>query len=99
VIINLSASDLQVPYAFSPNGDGINDEFRVAYISLKQFKCWVFNRWGRQIFVWTDPQKGWDGTINGRPAAQGAYFYIIEATGSDGKKYKQKGSINLLRGK
>ncbi len=95
--IKVSDSDIQVPYAFSPNGDGINDEFRVAYRSIVSFKCWVYNRWGKQVFFWTDPQKGWDGKINGKAASQGAYFYIIEAKGADGKEHSRKGNINLLR--
>jgi gliding motility-associated-like protein len=95
----VSDSDLQVPFAFTPNGDGKNDEFRVAYRSLATFKCWIFNRWGKQIYFWTDPQKGWDGNIGRRPASTGGYMYVIEAVGTDGKKFKKKGIVNLLRGK
>ncbi len=58
ITVKVSDSDIQVPYAFSPNGDGINDEFRVAYRSIISFKCWVYNRWGKQVYFWTDPQKG-----------------------------------------
>lgn len=97
VTITVVESGIEVPRAFTPNGDGKNDEFRVAYKSLSEFRCWVFNRWQQQIYYWNDPQKGWDGTINGRPAKPGAYFYIIEAVGTDGVKYKRKGDINLLR--
>jgi len=99
VIIKVVESRLEVPRVFTPNGDGKNDEFRVAYKSLVEFRCWVFNRWQQKVFYWTDPQKGWDGKINGRPATQGAYFYVIEALGADGEKYNLKGNINLLRGK
>lgn len=99
VAIKIVESALEVPGAFSPNGDGINDEFRVGYKSLAEFKCWVFNRWQQKVFFWTDPQKGWDGRINGKPATEGAYFYVIEATGTDGANHDKKGCINLLRGK
>ena len=94
----VSESALYVPNVFTPNGDGLNDEFRVAYKSLLTFQCWVFNRWGRQVYYWTDPMKGWDGNINGKKATPGPYFYVIKATGSDKKVYKLKGDINLLRG-
>lgn len=97
VMVDVSDSEIQVPYAFSPNGDGINDEFRVAYRSLTSFHCWVYNRWGRKVFEWTDPQKGWDGKINGKDASEGAYIYLIEAVGTDKKEYKLKGTTNLLR--
>ncbi|HBZ34236.1 MAG TPA: hypothetical protein DEO38_03945 [Bacteroidales bacterium] len=92
----IGTSDLQVPNVFTPNGDGQNDEFRIAYQSLTEFQCVIFNRWGRKIYQWSDPTKGWDGTINGKDAAPGTYFYIIKARGTDGKKYKKAGDINLI---
>lgn len=99
VSISVSTSDLQVPNVFTPNGDGINDEFRVAYKSLISFDARIYNRWGRMVYHWNDPQKGWDGTIGGKKAPVGAYFYVIKAVGADGIKYSKKGDINLLRGK
>jgi len=98
VTVIVTESEIYVPNVFTPNGDGFNDEFRVAYKSLITFQCWVFNRWGRQVYTWTDPTKGWDGNINGKKATPGPYFYVIKATGSDKKVYKLKGDINLLRG-
>ena len=86
VNVQISESYLAVPNVFTPNGDGKNDEFRVAYRSLKEFHCWVYNRWGKLVYEWTDPSKGWDGTINGRPAAEGAYYYVIRALGTDAAK-------------
>ena len=81
--ISISESMVVVPNVFTPNGDGANDEFRVAYRSLKEFHCWVYNRWGHLVFHTTNPDKGWDGNIGGRPAAEGAYFYVIRALGTD----------------
>jgi gliding motility-associated-like protein len=97
ITVITSVSEIYVPNVFTPNGDGFNDEFRVAYNSLISFQCWVYNRWGRQVYYWNDPTKGWDGNINGKKAVPGAYFYIIKAVGSDKKVYKLKGDINLLR--
>jgi len=100
VTVKITTSDIQVPPVFTPdNGDELNDEFRVAYKSILSFKCWIFNRWGRQLYFWTDPQKGWDGTINGKKAKEGAYLYVIEAVGADGEKHSRKGVVHLLRGK
>lgn len=82
-LLSVSESMLIVPNVFTPNGDGMNDEFRVVYRSIKEFHCWVYNRWGHKVYEWTDPAKGWDGTIGGKPAAEGAYYYVIRALGTD----------------
>lgn len=98
--IEISDSFMDVPNAFSPGtSPGINDEFRIAYRSIVSFKCWIFNRWGNQLYYWTDPAKGWDGKKGGKYVAPGVYFYVIEAKGSDGESYNKKGSINILRPK
>ena len=105
--ISVLESLLEVPNAFSPNGDGINDEFRVIFKSLKSYNITIFNRWGRVVYKSTDPSKGWDGRIGGKVAAAGTYYYVIEAVGADihtegkykGKsiEYKKKGHINLFK--
>lgn len=105
--ISVLESLLDVPNAFSPNGDGINDEFRVVFKSLKTYNIVIYNRWGRVVYKSDDPSKGWDGRIGGRVAAAGTYYYIIEATGTDkyqeGKhkgqnvRYSKKGHINLFK--
>ena len=106
--VKVLESYIEAPNAFSPNGDGINDEWRVAYKSIERYQCIVQNRWGRTVFKSTDPGKGWDGTIGGRPAAEGTYYYVIVAYGTDKfpethrksgqqTKYKLSGDINLFR--
>ncbi len=97
VDIVVSESQIYAPNVFTPNDDGKNDEFRVAYQSIVEFEGTIINRWGRVLFKWNNPEKGWDGKINGKPASEGTYFYIINAKGSDDKKYKLKGHINLFR--
>jgi len=99
VDFELHSSLLLVPNVFTPNGDGVNDEFRVAYRSICEFHCWVYNRWQHLVYQWDDPAKGWDGTFLGKKEPDSAYFYVIEAKGCDGIKYKLKGTVNLLRGK
>lgn len=99
-IIKISESQLKVPNAFSPNGDGINDVFRVTYKSLIKFNAYVFNRWGQQLYHWamSNIDDGWDGTFKGKQVKDGVYFIVIEAEGADGRKFKHKGDINILRG-
>ena len=99
--IAISESLLMVPNVFTPNGDGMNDEFRVAYRSIREFHCWIYNRWGHLVYSWDDPAKGWDGTINGRPAPEGAYYYVIRALGTDAatNEYMNKISYNKKKKK
>ena len=96
----ISESSLKIPNFFSPDGSpGINDVFKVKYKSLVKFKATIFNRWENKIYEWSDPEEGWDGKYNGKYVTPGVYFYVIEATGSEGKKYKKGGSITILRSK
>lgn len=96
--INTSESSLQVPNVFTPeSASGNNQVFKVAYKSILKFEGWIFNRWGNQLFHWTNPADGWDGKVNGKVVPTGAYYYVIEAEGVGGKKYKLKGDINVLR--
>lgn len=96
--INTSESSLEVPNVFTPGSEtGNNLIFKVAYKSIVKFEGWVFNRWGNQLFHWTNPADGWDGTFNGKIVPTGAYYYVIDAEGVGGKKYKLKGDINVLR--
>ena len=98
--IQITESFLDVPNAFSPGTTpGFNDEFRVAYKSLVRYKIWIFNRWGNELWHSSNPAQGWDGKKGGKYVPPGVYFYVIEATGSDGIKYNRKGSINILRPK
>lgn len=81
--VHIAESYLNVPNVFTPNGDGANDEFRVDYKSIVEYHIWVYNRWNKLVYESTNPMEGWDGNIGGRPAAAGAYFYVIRAKGVD----------------
>ena len=85
--------------AFSPDGDGTNDEFTfLENHAIKDFKVIVYNRWGNKIYQWSDPKKGWDGKDeSGNPVKNGVYFYLMNATGENGKEYEHKGSLSLYR--
>ncbi len=98
--LKISESVLNVPNAFTPNGDGYNDVFKVKddYKSIISFEATVFNRYGRKLFSWNDLEGGWDGTFNGSNVPDGAYYLYIKAKGADGKNYDIKKTINLLRG-
>lgn len=98
--VTISESKLEMPNAFSPNGDGINDIYKAkdGYQSLVEFHAYIFNRWGQKLFEWTNPADGWDGKYKGKDVAQGVYYVLVKAKGADGKTYNIKRDVNLLRG-
>ena len=90
---------LAVPTAFTPNGDGKNDVFRVLNaIKAENAELQVFNRWGQLVFKTTDWKQGWDGRINGSLQPTGVYIWLLRYTNRDTKKeVRQKGTITLIR--
>ncbi|MDR3129331.1 MAG: gliding motility-associated C-terminal domain-containing protein [Tannerellaceae bacterium] len=93
----VSETYIDIPNAFSPGATpGVNDEFRIVYKSITNFKGYIFNRWGNKLFYWTDPAVGWDGRIKGRLAPSGTYFYVIEYRDSQGRPQKHTGPVHLM---
>ncbi|MEZ2442723.1 gliding motility-associated C-terminal domain-containing protein [Chitinophaga sp. RCC_12] len=96
-LVKECASDLYVPNAFTPNGDGLNDVFRLRQPNgqvLLEFR--VFDRWGVEIFSTTNLLQGWDGTYKGQLQPVGAYVYFIRYKNIDGIEKQLKGAVNLL---
>ncbi|HEY4788593.1 MAG TPA: gliding motility-associated C-terminal domain-containing protein [Bacteroidales bacterium] len=87
-----------IPNAFTPNGDGLNDEFKPSFAFMPtSFVLIVYNRYGFKVFETTDPLKGWDGTLgNGKKANEGAYVYFIKFSSETGKTVEKKGSFSLI---
>lgn len=85
------------PTAFSPNGDGLNDEFVIIGKYWKSFNLTIFNRWGEPLFYTTEPGRGWDGLVNGQPALAGDYVYRIEIVDQTGVRSVKRGSVLLIR--
>lgn len=100
ITVSISESKLEMPNAFSPNGDGINDIYKAkdGWQSLTEFKAYIFNRWGQKLFEWTNPADGWDGKFQGKDVKQGVYFCLVKAKGADGRTFNIKTDVNLLRG-
>lgn len=98
--VSIAESKLEVPNAFSPNGDGINDIYKVkdTYQSIVSFRATIFNRWGQKLYQWTDITGGWDGTFHGSRVKDGVYFVVVQAKGADGKNYNIKRDVNILTG-
>ncbi|MCD8266160.1 MAG: gliding motility-associated C-terminal domain-containing protein [Prevotellaceae bacterium] len=98
--VTISESKLEMPNAFSPNGDGYNDVYKAkeGYQSIVSFKATIINRWGQKLYSWDDPAGGWDGRVNGHTVSDGVYFVIVDAMGADGRHYKIRKDVNVLTG-
>jgi gliding motility-associated-like protein len=91
---------LFVPNSFSPNGDGLNDVFKVSAHNVNHFNMRIYNRWGELIFTSNNPEMGWDGTYNGAPCQIGVYALIIEyntTVGANVSNLQYTGTLNLVR--
>jgi gliding motility-associated-like protein len=84
--------------AFTPNGDGQNDVFKVHLRGIKQFVyMMIFDRWGNKIFETRDPAKGWDGRFQGELRELGTYIWSAEGIDVDGKTIHRQGVVTLVR--
>ena len=92
-------SSLDVPTAFTPNGDGINDLINVNGWGIKKLNYFkVFNRWGELIYETSDLKSGWDGFYKGVPQNMETYVYQAEAdTYIDSAPIKKTGYFKLIR--
>jgi gliding motility-associated-like protein len=98
VIIIDVATTIVIPNIFSPNGDGLNDEFIIACTGMKTLTCDIFNRWGQLVATLTGPNQNWDGRLNnGNMATEGTYYFMLNATGADGKSYSYQGPLTLVK--
>lgn len=94
---NDSISHIVLPNVFTPNFDSINDIFKPYLDEIVELNFSIFNRYGNVIFETSRLNGFWDGrTTSGEPCKDGVYFCILNATGIDGKKYKEKTFVQLF---
>lgn len=89
-----------VPNAFSPNGDGMNDEFKPVTDCQLTYSMQVFNQWGAVTFATNDIFEGWDGTLDGKNVPDGKYSYVIFYSGSlNGVSFEEtlRGTLRVYR--
>ena len=91
--------DLEPPNVFTPNDDGVNDNFQlVQYQGIKTFQCYIYNRWGNLMADYDKPDFLWDGkNKKGNMAEDGVYFYVIQAVTNGGKEINKHGKVHLIR--
>jgi gliding motility-associated-like protein len=92
------ASDIFVPNAFTPNGDGHNDVLRAIPVGIKEFSYFaVFDHWGQQVFFTANAAAGWDGTFKGQRQEVGVYVWMAGGINYNGDKLARKGTVILIR--
>jgi len=91
--------DIVFPNIFSPNDDGVNDEFKPNRVSgNNNIEMSIYNRWGERMFFTNDAlQNGWDGAYNGAKVDIGVYVYIANTIDSSDNLKFYKGNLTLIR--
>lgn len=106
VLVDLDRNrNIYIPNVFSPNGDGINDKFRVfAGLGVSSINfVRLYDRWGGKLFEETDllpdpdGTPGWDGNFRGEEMNPGVYLYLVEVEFQDGQVLLYRGDVTLLR--
>lgn len=88
-----------IPNAFTPNGDGINEQFFGKGTFIKEFEMHIFDRWGNQIFESDNLYKGWDGKVRskGDLVLEDVYVWKVRVTDFEGKKYNYNGHVSVVK--
>ena len=101
--INISYQDCEglffIPNSFTPNGDGLNDVFKIkTVIEISEFKLVIYDRWGEMIFESDDINKGWDGTYKGKAVPFDVYIYQLTVTiKNTSNQIKKTGRVTVVR--
>lgn len=90
---------MKVMNAFTPNGDGMNDRWLVTNGApcTNNIKVGVYNRYGNVIYTNNNYANDWDGTFNGKPVADGTYYYTVTFRTITGKLITLAGDVTILR--
>jgi gliding motility-associated-like protein len=90
-----------MPNAFTPNGDGVNDDFfGKGYLNgVTNFNMSIWNRWGELVYSSSNPNDKWNGEKNnaGKMSPEGVYIYVVTFTGPRGESKEYKGFATLVR--
>jgi gliding motility-associated-like protein len=97
-IINTEeANSIYCPNGFTPNGDGINDEWKVYYSCIKKFTCSIFDRWGEEVYTLTEKNNSWNGLNSSNLVMESVYIYKLEGEFFSGEKFEKRGTILAIR--
>jgi gliding motility-associated-like protein len=97
VVLPLCPHDsLFIPNIFTPNNDSDNDMFQIYNTGFRTLNCQIFNRWGNVVYEWNKTAGFWDGEIDGRPAEDGVYYYVLEGERYSGEMVQRAGYFHLV---
>jgi gliding motility-associated-like protein len=88
---------LFIPNAFTPNNDGVNDTFVPKGHGIKSYTLVIFDRWGEQIYLTNQLEKGWDGYYKGVLSKSDIYTWKINCVDVKNKSHELIGSLTLLK--
>jgi gliding motility-associated-like protein len=86
-----------LPQAFSPNGDGHNDQLVVKGLGIAQMNFKIYNRYGQLIFETKDQNHGWDGSFKGKDENPGVFVWVLDYELLNGTRNIAKGTTTLIR--
>lgn len=103
VLVEIDLDNIQLPNAFTPNGEEPNNYFNFVVVSggasgdivVNRFQ--IFNRWGQLVYNNETPTTGWDGTVRGKEAPEAVYAFVVELELKNGFRFEKKGNVTLLR--
>ena len=99
-VLNLCEPRVNIPDAFTPNSDGLNDVLQVFTAYTADYEFRVYNRWGEVIFVSNNPEQKWDGTYRGAAYPAMLYPFVISYKSEsfpERKRVVKQGSVLLIR--
>jgi len=93
----LVTTNNDLPSAFTPNGDGVNDVFKVRGFGIVDMTLRIYNRQGQMVFESRTQSIGWDGTFKGVAQPMDAYAWTLDLEYFTGEKIRKKGDVTLIR--
>jgi gliding motility-associated-like protein len=88
---------IYVPNTFIPDGNNLNEVFKIYGGNIKEMECFIFNRWGELIHTLNSINDFWDGTYKGEICQDGTYTWKLNYKDFQFRKYELTGHVNLLR--
>lgn len=88
---------LFIPNTFTPNNDGVNDEFVITITNMTNYNLRIYNRWGKLLYQTINIFDNWNGKYEGKDLPVGTYYYLITATDSNRDPVRRSGSVTVIR--